>query len=73
MYGAENIVMLQAEGKKMRDDKEKVMEKLFSLFEKHQYYNIKVGPTLSSHSSHAVLSFRIRIIFPDPKNIEEKH
>jgi hypothetical protein len=26
----------------MRDDKEKVMEILFSLFEKHQYYNIKV-------------------------------
>lgn len=31
----------KAEGKKMRDDKEKVMEILFSLFEKHQYYNIK--------------------------------
>lgn len=29
------------EGKKSRDDKEKVMEKLFQLFEKHQYYNIK--------------------------------
>eukprot|EP00088_Acartia_fossae_P071011 TRINITY_DN9653_c0_g1_i11.p1 TRINITY_DN9653_c0_g1~~TRINITY_DN9653_c0_g1_i11.p1 ORF type:complete len:288 (-),score=63.36 TRINITY_DN9653_c0_g1_i11:300-1163(-) len=28
-------------GKKMRDDKEKVMEILFSLFEKHQFYNIK--------------------------------
>ena len=26
----------------MRDDKEKVMEILFSLFEKHQFYNIKV-------------------------------
>lgn len=35
----------QAEGKKMRDDKEKVMEILFSLFEKHQYYNIKVKPS----------------------------
>ncbi|XP_023329424.1 general transcription factor IIF subunit 2 [Eurytemora carolleeae] len=35
------------EGKKMRDDKEKVMEILFALFEKHQYYNIKdlVGET----------------------------
>merc|ERR1712080_573440 len=29
------------EGKKMRDDKEKVQEILFALFEKHQYYNIK--------------------------------
>nr|ACO14574.1 Transcription initiation factor IIF subunit beta [Caligus clemensi] len=29
------------EGKKSRDDKEKVMERLFALFEKHQYYNIK--------------------------------
>ena len=27
----------------MRDDKEKVMEILFALFEKHQYYNIKVN------------------------------
>ena len=31
----------KAEGKKARDDKEKVMETLFALFEKHQYYNIK--------------------------------
>jgi len=31
----------KAEGKKMRDDKEKVLEVLFALFEKHQYYNIK--------------------------------
>ena len=29
------------EGKKMRDDKEKVQEIIFALFEKHQYYNIK--------------------------------
>ena len=29
------------EGKKARDDKESVMEMLFSAFEKHQYYNIK--------------------------------
>ena len=32
---------MKAEGKKLRDDKEKVMEVLFGLFEKHQYYNIK--------------------------------
>ena len=31
----------KAEGKKMRDDKEKVQEIIFALFEKHQYYNIK--------------------------------
>jgi len=31
----------KAEGKKARDDKEKVLEMLFSAFEKHQYYNLK--------------------------------
>lgn len=31
----------KAEGKKARDDKDKVMETLFALLEKHQYYNIK--------------------------------
>ena len=32
---------VKAEGKKLREDKDKVMEVLFGLFEKHQYYNIK--------------------------------
>lgn len=31
----------KAEGKKSREDKEKVTEILFAAFEKHQYYNIK--------------------------------
>jgi len=31
----------KAEGKKARDDKDKVLEMLFSAFEKHQYYNVK--------------------------------
>lgn len=31
----------KAEGKKARDDKDKVMEMLFAAFENHQYYNIK--------------------------------
>lgn len=31
----------KAEGKKSRDDKEKVNDMLFAAFEKHQYYNIK--------------------------------
>jgi len=31
----------KAEGKKMRDDKDKVQEIIFALFEKHQFYNIK--------------------------------
>jgi len=31
----------KAEGKKMRDDKDSVMDMLFAAFEKHQYYNIK--------------------------------
>lgn len=33
--------MKKAEGKKARDDKEIVLNMLFSAFEKHQYYNIK--------------------------------
>lgn len=31
----------QDEGKKSRDDRDKVQEMLFAAFEKHQYYNIK--------------------------------
>jgi len=31
----------KSEGKKSRDDKDKVQEDLFAAFEKHQYYNIK--------------------------------
>jgi transcription initiation factor TFIIF subunit beta len=31
----------KTEGKKARDDKDKVQEKLFKAFEEHQYYNIK--------------------------------
>ncbi|XP_033207530.1 general transcription factor IIF subunit 2 [Belonocnema kinseyi] len=31
----------KAEGKKMRDDKEAVLDMLFAAFEKHQYYNIR--------------------------------
>lgn len=31
----------KAEGKKARDDKDKVSEVLFSLFEKHQYYPLR--------------------------------
>lgn len=31
----------KTEGKKARDDKDKVMEMLYAAFEKHQYYNIK--------------------------------
>ncbi|XP_012284805.1 general transcription factor IIF subunit 2 [Orussus abietinus] len=31
----------KAEGKKMRDDKDAVMDMLFAAFEKHQYYNIR--------------------------------
>ncbi len=34
-------VQKKKEGKKSRDDRERVMEKLFALFEKHQYYNIR--------------------------------
>lgn len=31
----------KAEGKKMRDDKDAVLDMLFVAFEKHQYYNIR--------------------------------
>ena len=31
----------KSEGKKVRDDKDKVMNVLFAAFEKHQYYNLK--------------------------------
>ncbi len=31
----------KAEGKKSREEREVVMERLFALFEKHQYYNIR--------------------------------
>ncbi|XP_078039517.1 transcription factor TFIIFbeta isoform X2 [Augochlora pura] len=31
----------KAEGKKMRDDKDAVLDMLFAAFEKHQYYNIR--------------------------------
>lgn len=31
----------ESEGKKAREDKDKVLEMLFAAFEKHQYYNIK--------------------------------
>ena len=32
---------MKNEGKRLRDSKESVMEKLFAAFEKHQYYNVK--------------------------------
>lgn len=32
---------LKNEGKRLRDSKDVVMEKLFAAFEKHQYYNVK--------------------------------
>ncbi|XP_045623298.2 general transcription factor IIF subunit 2-like [Procambarus clarkii] len=35
------LMKKKAEGKTIRDDKDKVMELLFAAFEKHQYYNIK--------------------------------
>jgi len=34
-------MMKKSEGKKSREDKDKVMDMLFAAFEKHQYYNIK--------------------------------
>ena len=37
----ENEHKKKSEGKKSRDDKEKVQNMIFTAFEKHQYYNIK--------------------------------
>jgi transcription initiation factor TFIIF subunit beta len=32
---------MKEEGKRIRQDKDQVMDKLFEIFEKHQYYNIQ--------------------------------
>ncbi|XP_043240381.1 general transcription factor IIF subunit 2-like, partial [Amphibalanus amphitrite] len=40
-YNVEFTQKKKSEGKKVRDDKDKVMNVLFAAFEKHQYYNIK--------------------------------
>ncbi|XP_017566276.2 general transcription factor IIF subunit 2b isoform X1 [Pygocentrus nattereri] len=40
-YNVEYEKKKKEEGKRARSDKEKVLEMLFSAFEKHQYYNIK--------------------------------
>ncbi|XP_071552072.1 general transcription factor IIF subunit 2 [Panulirus ornatus] len=40
-YNVEIEERKKSEGKKARDDKDKVMEMLYAAFEKHQYYNIK--------------------------------
>lgn len=40
-YNVEFTQKKKSEGKKVRDDKDKVTNVLFAAFEKHQYYNIK--------------------------------
>lgn len=40
-HNIEYVEKKKSEGKKARDDKDAVLEMLFSAFEKHQYYNIK--------------------------------
>ena len=40
IFQIEHIKKSKEEGKRIREDKDKVMDKLFSVFEKHQYYNI---------------------------------
>ena len=47
----------------MRDDKEKVMEILFSLFEKHQFYNIKVRTVVFTILGELVLFLFSIILF----------
>lgn len=53
------------EGKRARADKPKVLEMLFSAFEKHQYYNIKdlveitKQPVVSHNVSEQVRSIRL--------------
>lgn len=54
------------EGKRARADKQKVLEMLFSAFEKHQYYNIKdlVEITKQPVVSHNVLE-SARLMWPN--------
>ncbi|XP_076097115.1 general transcription factor IIF subunit 2-like isoform X2 [Mytilus galloprovincialis] len=40
-FNIEHNQKLKNEGKRLRDSKDVVMEKLFAAFEKHQYYNVK--------------------------------
>lgn len=49
----------ESEGKKAREDKDKVMEMLFAAFEKHQYYNIK---DLQKLTRQPIVSFSGRIL-----------
>ena len=48
---------LKEEGKRMRMDKEVVMDKLFSVFEKHQYYNISDLVRLTNQPIVSCFSF----------------
>lgn len=41
MFQIEYLAKKKAEGKRVRDDRDAVLEMLFAAFEKHQYYNIK--------------------------------
>ncbi|KAK8745450.1 hypothetical protein OTU49_000191 [Cherax quadricarinatus] len=45
----------KAEGKKARDDKDKVMEMLYAAFEKHQYYNIKDLQKITKQPIHVFI------------------
>ncbi len=47
----------KSEGKKARDDKEKVQDMLFAAFEKHQYYNIKDLVKLTNQPVVIILIF----------------
>ncbi|XP_042912809.1 general transcription factor IIF subunit 2-like [Parasteatoda tepidariorum] len=49
----------KAEGRKARDDKDKVMDVLFAAFEKHQYYNIK---DLEKITRQPVVSFFLTLV-----------
>lgn len=56
----ENEARKKAEGKKSREDKEKVMDMLFQAFEKHQYYCSKDLERITKQPSVSKSIFRIQ-------------
>ncbi|KAA0195200.1 hypothetical protein HAZT_HAZT003587 [Hyalella azteca] len=60
----------ESEGKKAREDKDKVLEVLFNAFEKHQYYNIK---DLQKITRQPIVSWRCVPILTRLLNIRKKH
>jgi len=52
----------KAEGKKSREDKDKVTEILFAAFEKHQYYNIKALERITKQPIVSIMFEQTKIL-----------